>query len=203
MVVLLLLKPPRTLRALGGRSAAGSSHSRHFAAADSPRKRAADPLVYGRTKISNGSQFLPGIDNRSLWARRCKDIYNGYLAAVPGATVDQRSHLKRASILEAKLEYLEAQLFATTETDEDDNAKLDIYQRTAGQHRRALMAAGLRQSNAGPEGHRPKAKSPYMLAIEAEQKIDNERNEKRRVEFEEKQRTVGRAAGTAGGTEKL
>jgi hypothetical protein len=33
MVVLLLLKPPRTLRALGGRSAAGSSHSRHFAAA--------------------------------------------------------------------------------------------------------------------------------------------------------------------------
>jgi hypothetical protein len=33
MVVLLLLtSPPRTLRAVGGGSAAGPSHSRHFAA---------------------------------------------------------------------------------------------------------------------------------------------------------------------------
>jgi hypothetical protein len=114
----------------------------------SPRIRALDSKVYGRTaKITNGNQFLPGIDS-SLWARRCKDIYNGHLGAVPGATVDQRSHLKRASILEAKLEYLEAQLFDTTkEADavDTDNAKLDLYQRTAGQHRRALAAAGLKR----------------------------------------------------------
>ena len=33
MVLLLLTSPPRTLRAVGGGSAAGPSHSRHFAAA--------------------------------------------------------------------------------------------------------------------------------------------------------------------------
>jgi hypothetical protein len=107
------------------------------------RKRAADRRVYGRTRITNGSQFLPGIDNRSLWARRCKDIYDGCLAAMPNATVDQRSHLKRASIIEAKLEYLEAGLF-----DEDAKASdvdLDLYQRMTGNHRRALAAAGLHQ----------------------------------------------------------
>jgi hypothetical protein len=71
--------------------------------------------------------------------------------------------------------------------------------------RQELTTLGLglerRQKDINTKGS--KAKSPYMAALEAEQKIDNERNEKRRLEFEKKQQRTDARARSTGAEEEL
>ena len=38
----------------------------------------------GRSRITNGSTFLPGIDNRGPWIRRCKDVIAAHLSDLGG-----------------------------------------------------------------------------------------------------------------------
>lgn len=45
-----------------------------------PRQRAADPKVYGRSKLSNDvAKLLPDVDGRMLIARRYRDIVSAIL----------------------------------------------------------------------------------------------------------------------------
>jgi hypothetical protein len=60
-----------------------------------------------RSKVANGTVPLPGIDGRSLWARRYKEILSALIADAGGedyVTEATRTILKRAAVLAAELE---------------------------------------------------------------------------------------------------
>ena len=98
-----------------------------------------------RSRITNGSAVLPGVDGRSSWVRRLRDLMAIHLSDLGGedaVSEAERSIVRRISTLEVELERLEA-VFATA--GEATPAQLDLYQRTAGNLRRLLEAVGLRR----------------------------------------------------------
>ena len=102
-----------------------------------------------KSRITNGSALLPGVDGRSPWVRRCKDVIAAHLSDIPEPTAAERSLIRRAAVLTTELERLEAQ-FATA--GEADPETLDLYGRTSGNLRRLLEAVGLQRrcKNVGP-----------------------------------------------------
>ena len=65
-----------------------------------------------RSRITNGSALLPGIDGRSAWVRRTKDIISSHvsdLGGVDNTSAAERSLIRRASVMTVELERLEAQ----------------------------------------------------------------------------------------------
>jgi len=116
-------------------------------------KASAKPTA--RSRVSNGSALLLGVDGRSTWVRRFRDLIALHVADLGGedrVTEGERSIIRRASALEVELERLEAK-FATS--GEADPADLDLYQRTSNTMRRHLEAVGLerRQSDVTPPLH--------------------------------------------------
>ena len=98
-----------------------------------------------RSRITNGSALLPGVDGRSPWVRRCKDVIAAHLSDLGGednTSAAERSIIRRASVLTVELERLEAK-FALA--DAASGSDLDLYQRTAGNLRRLLEAVGLQR----------------------------------------------------------
>ena len=110
------------------------------------RSTAGDPL---KSRITNGSALLPGVDGRSPWVRRCKDVIASHLSDTPDASAAERSIIRRASVLTVELERMERQFALAGEADADD---LDAYQRCANSLRRLLEAVGLqrRPRDVGP-----------------------------------------------------
>jgi hypothetical protein len=99
----------------------------------------------GRSRITNGSAFRPGIDNRGPWIRRCKDVLAAHLSDLGGpdnTSAAERSIVRRAAVLTAELEHLEVRFATAGEANADD---LDLYQRTANSLRRLLEAVGLQR----------------------------------------------------------
>jgi hypothetical protein len=98
-----------------------------------------------RSRVTNGSALLHGVDGRSPWVRRCRDLIALHVADLGGeeaTSAAERSLVRRASVLTVELERLEAKFaLAGAATHED----LDLYQRTAGNLRRLLEAVGLRR----------------------------------------------------------
>jgi hypothetical protein len=104
--------------------------------------RAKDPL---KSRISNGSVLLVGVDQRSAWVRRCKDILASHLSDLGGednTSAAERSIIRRASVMTVELERLEAKFAVAGEADADE---LDQYSRIAANMRRLLEAVGLRR----------------------------------------------------------
>ena len=99
-----------------------------------------------RSSITNGSKLLAGIDGRSAWVRRAKDLIGEHLADLGGAdntSAAERSIVRRAAVLTAQLEQLEVRFaLANGDVRPED---LDLYQRTASTLRRLLEAVGLRR----------------------------------------------------------
>jgi hypothetical protein len=98
-----------------------------------------------RSQITNGSALLPGIDGRSAWVRRCKDVIREHLSDLGGAantSAAQRSIFRRASVLTVELERLEAKFATAGEASADD---IDVYARVASNMRRLLEAVGLKR----------------------------------------------------------
>jgi hypothetical protein len=115
------------------------------ATADTSRTRKArgawrDYEKQGRCKITNGSGILPGIDGRSPWVRRFKDVIREHLSDKPDATAAEQAIIRRAATLIVELERLEHQFAAAGEADPD---MLDLYGRVAGNMRRLLESVGL------------------------------------------------------------
>ena len=95
--------------------------------------------------MTNGSALLPGIDGRSAWIRRCKDLIAIHLADLGGAnnaSAAERSLVRRAAVLTVELERLEAKFARAGQASADD---LDLYQRTAGNLRRLFEVVGLKR----------------------------------------------------------
>ena len=98
-----------------------------------------------RSRVANGSALLSGVDGRSPWVRRAKEIIADHLSDLGGidnCSAAERSIVRRASTLTVELERLEAR-FATA--GEADTADLEVYQRCANSLRRLLEAVGLQR----------------------------------------------------------
>lgn len=105
-----------------------------------------------RSRITNGSELLPGVDGRSTWVRRLRDLIGLHVSDLGGEDAiseAERSIVRRAATLTVELERMEATFATAGEAKPSD---LDLYQRTAGNLRRLLEAVGLerRQRNVTP-----------------------------------------------------
>jgi hypothetical protein len=90
-------------------------------------------------------QLLPGIDGRSAWVRRCRDLIAAHttdLGGVDNCSAAERSIIRRASVLTVELERMERQFALDEQASADD---LDAYQRCANSLRRLLEAVGLQR----------------------------------------------------------
>ena len=108
------------------------------AAADRSKRRQ-------RSRVTNGSALLTGVDGRSAWVRRCKDIIEAHLSDLGGednTSAAERLLIRRAAVLTTELERLEARFASAGEASERD---LDLYIRAAGNLRRLLDALGLQR----------------------------------------------------------
>jgi hypothetical protein len=113
-----------------------------------------------RSAVSNGSRLLPGVDGRSTWVRRCRDLielHTSDLGGVENISEAERSIIRRASVLTTELERLEQRFALAGEADDRD---LDLYQRTAGNLRRLLESIGLERRQ------RPVKGLPVLLGDE-------------------------------------
>ena len=98
-----------------------------------------------RSRVGNGSALLTGVDGRSAWVRRCRDLIDDHLSDLGGLTntsAAERSLIRRASVLTVELERLETKFALAGEASDSD---IDLYQRVAGGLRRLLEAVGLQR----------------------------------------------------------
>lgn len=117
-----------------------------------PCPQPATAKLPNRSRVTNGSELLPGVDGRSAWVRRLRDLINLHVSDLGGEAAiseAERSIVRRAATLTVELERMEAG-FATAGAAKP--GELDLYQRTAGNLRRLLEAVGLerRQRNVTP-----------------------------------------------------
>jgi hypothetical protein len=104
-----------------------------------------DPGRRQRSRVANGKTLLPGIDQRSAWCRRAKELLADHLSDLGGesnTSAAERSIVRRACVLTISLEQLEAKFAVAGEAKPAD---LDLYQRTAANMRRLLEAVGLQR----------------------------------------------------------
>jgi hypothetical protein len=95
-----------------------------------------------RSRISNGCT-LPGVDGRSTWVRRLRDLMGLHLSDLGGedaVSEAERSIVRRAATLTVELERLELKFAKDGEASASD---IDLYQRTSNTLRRHLEAVGL------------------------------------------------------------
>jgi hypothetical protein len=98
-----------------------------------------------RSRLSNGSHILPGVDGRSTWVRRLRDLIGLHMADLGGeenTSEAERSIIRRAATLTVELERLELRFAKAGETSPE---QIDLYQRTANSLRRLLEAVGLQR----------------------------------------------------------
>ena len=107
-----------------------------------------------RSRVTNGSELLPGVDGRSVWARRLRDVIAAIIGDLGGSDMiseAQRSLVRRAATLTVELERMERN-FALGYAKAED---VDLYGRTCNTLKRLLMAVGLKR-RARPVGGLPR-----------------------------------------------
>ena len=98
-----------------------------------------------KSRQANGTALLPGVDGRSAWVRRCKELLADHLSDLGGAdhaSAAERSLVRRACVLTVELERMEKAFALAGEAPAED---LEIYARVAGNLRRLLEAVGLQR----------------------------------------------------------
>jgi hypothetical protein len=101
------------------------------------------PKATHRSRITNRSAVLPGVDHRSVWMRRLRDLIEVHVADLGGDAVvsaAERSVVRRAATMTVELERMEA-MFAIA--GEATSEQLDLYSRVAGNLRRLLESVGM------------------------------------------------------------
>jgi hypothetical protein len=114
--------------------------------ASSPVRPPADrPRSRQRSRVGNGSALLPGIDQRSAWVRRAKELIADHLADLGGednTSTAERSLIRRASVITTELERLEVKFAVAGAATAED---IDLYLRASNSLRRLLEAVGLKR----------------------------------------------------------
>jgi hypothetical protein len=93
--------------------------------------------------MTNGSQVVAGVDGRTTWARRMRDLIQLHLADLAGedaVSEAEKSIIRRACTLTVELERMETNFALAGEAHPDE---LDLYQRSANSLRRLLESVGL------------------------------------------------------------
>ena len=96
-----------------------------------------------RSRVTNGSALLPGVDGRSAWIRRAKDVIRAHLVDLGGednTSAAERSIIRRAAVLTVELERLETRFALAQEASPEE---LDLYSRVAANMRRLLESVGI------------------------------------------------------------
>jgi hypothetical protein len=97
-----------------------------------------------RSAVTNG-RMLAGVDMRSAWARRLKDLVLAHVQDLGGEgaiSAAELSIVRRAATLEVECELLEARFAKRGQSTRED---LDLYSRAAGNLRRLLDGVGLKR----------------------------------------------------------
>jgi hypothetical protein len=98
---------------------------------------------HARSSVTNGKTLLPGVDGRSTWVRRLRDLINLHTADLGGeanVSAAEQAIIRRASVLIVELERLELKFATDGEAGPFD---LDLYQRVANSLRRLLETLGI------------------------------------------------------------
>jgi hypothetical protein len=98
----------------------------------------------GRSRITNGSQLMPEIDGRSIWARRLRDLihlHTSDLGGLDNLSQAEQSLIRRTACITVELEHME-QKFAMQANGASFD-QLRIYQMTVNTLRRLLETLGL------------------------------------------------------------
>lgn len=126
---------------------------------DTAPKRAA------RSRVSNGNKFAEGLDGRTKWGRRYRDLCESYaedLGGIEGLSASQLSLLKRASALTVEIERAEASFSENGDTRGPSADDLKDYQTACNSLRRLLESLGL--SRAGKTaGNRDAEVDPFTF----------------------------------------
>ena len=112
-----------------------------------PRRPLEPSLASVRSAISNGSVLLHGLDHRSAWARRLRDLIAASVADLGGPDNVSNHELiliRRAAMLALQCE-LQEQVWAKERDGQAGPKSLDLYQRTVGALRRTLESLGIRR----------------------------------------------------------
>ena len=99
-----------------------------------------------RSALTNGKKLLMGVDGRSPWLRRLRDllsIHTNDLGGPDAISEGEKSIVRRIATITAELELLESR-FAIAETGAKAE-DLDLYFRGANNLRRLLEAVGLQR----------------------------------------------------------
>jgi hypothetical protein len=111
------------------------------------RKRAALTVSRLRSAVTNGSAVLDGVDHRSAWMRRFRDLIAQHVADMGGDDAISQSELvliRRAAMLTLQLEMIEAR-WAANNNGEASPSGLLLYQQTSSALRRLLETLGLKR----------------------------------------------------------
>jgi hypothetical protein len=98
----------------------------------------------GRSKITNGTKMLAGVDGRSHIARRLRDIVNGLLIEFPVTSEADLAVVKNTATLTVLNEQLQAKLAL------GENLDITTITNLAGQLRRNLTDLRSRTDQRGP-----------------------------------------------------
>ena len=112
------------------------------------RKRFAPSLACFRSAITNGSVLLEGVDGRSAWMRRLRDLIADHISDLGGK--DAFSAAEMALVRRAAMLTLQLQLMESRWNENEGEAapkSLDTYQRVVGALRRTLES-GLHDEHA-------------------------------------------------------
>ncbi|MDN2579193.1 hypothetical protein [Aquibium sp. ELW1220] len=99
-----------------------------------------------RSRVSNGNKFAEGLDGRTKWGRRYRDLCESYaedLGGIEGLSASQLSLLKRASALTVEIERAEASFSENGDTRGPSADDLKDYQTACNSLRRLLESLGL------------------------------------------------------------
>jgi hypothetical protein len=103
------------------------------------RPNVAQPKSPQASAIANGRLFQ-GVDQRSGWVRRAKEVIASHLSDKPDASAAEAAIIRRAAVLIVELERMERQFALAGEADP---GTLAMYASTANHMRRLLESVGL------------------------------------------------------------
>ncbi len=108
------------------------------------RARVARPKDPQKSRIGNGT-LLPGVDGRSTWVRRCRELIAAHVSDLGGhdnTSEAERSIVRRAAVLTTQLERLEVRFALAGEASAED---IDLYARVSANLRRLLESVELKR----------------------------------------------------------
>ena len=103
-----------------------------------------------RSRISNGSKFLQGVDGRTTWARRARDVHAQLVAdrGGPDAVSEAETLIaRRAAVLEAELERMEEVFASAGQAEPEDLVVREDFRFQPAAAWRGLKSASRKRNN--------------------------------------------------------